>query len=277
MEFIKKNYEKIILGVVLLGLVGVLVAMWFVIAADQQKMRDLRDKYIPRKVEPLASLDLLRQDTVLARLKSPEQLDFSTTNKLFNPLMWQKDKNGALIKITTGHEVGPGAAVVTKITPLNFSIYLDSVLTNELGARYVFSIEDQSALYPAQRRRRTHYVSMGKGNDTVPDKTVDGKNEGFTLKDVKGPPANPDQLVITLAGTGATNTLSKSQPFRRVDAYSADLKYDVDKPPYIGTGLRVGDHLAFAGDDYNVIAIDKNDVILLAQSNQKKYTLRYAP
>jgi len=68
---------------VLLGLVGVLVAMWFVIAADQQKMRDLRDKYIPRKVEPLASLDLLRQDTVLARLKSPEQLDFSTTNKLF--------------------------------------------------------------------------------------------------------------------------------------------------------------------------------------------------
>jgi hypothetical protein len=39
----------------------------------------------------------------------------------------------------------------------------------------------------------------------------------------------------------------------------------------------VGDHLAFAGDDYNVIAIDKNDVILLAQSNQKKYTLPYAP
>jgi len=189
--------------------------------------------------------------------------------------MWQKDKNGALIKITTGHEVGPGAAVVTKITPLNFSIYLDSVLTNELGARYVLSIEDQSAVYPAQRRRRTHYVSMGKGNDTVPDKAVDGKNEGFTLKDVKGSPANPDQLVITLAATGATNTLSKSQPFRRVDAYSADLKYDPEK--YSVTGMRTGDHLAFAGDDYNVIAIDKNDVILLAQSNQKKYTLRYAP
>ena len=275
MEFIKRNYEKIILSLVLLGLVGVLAFMPVMIGYDQQKMRDLRDHVTHPKVEPLPPLDLSRQDTVLARLKSPEQLDFSTTNKLFNPLMWQKDKNGALIKITTGHEVGPGAAVVAKITPLNFSIYLDSVLTNELGARYVLSIEDQSAVYPAQRRRRTHYVSMGKGNDAVVDKAVDGKNEGFTLKDVKGPPANPDQLVVTLAGTGATNTLSKSQPFRRVDAYSADLKYDPEK--YSVTGMRTGDHLAFAGDDYNVIAIDKNDVILLAQSNQKKYTLRYAP
>ena len=69
--------------------------------------------------------------------------------------------------------------------------------------------------------------------------------------------------------------MSKDKPFRRVDAYSADLKYDPEK--YSGTGLRVGDHLTFAGDDYNIIAIDENEVILLAQSNQKKYTLRYAP
>jgi hypothetical protein len=62
-----------------------------------------------------------------------------------------------------------------------------------------------------------------------------------------------------------------------VEAYSADLKYDREKPAYTGTGLRVGDHLTFAGDDYNIIAIEKNEVKLLAQSNQKKYTLPYAP
>jgi len=104
---------------------------------------------------------------------------------------------------------------------------------------------------------------------------VTGKNEGFTLVAVKGPPENPDQLVLKLADTGATNSLSKSQPFRRVDGYSADLKYPPEN--YSRTGQRVGDHLAFAGDDYNIIAIDKNEVILLAQSNQKKYTLPYAP
>ena len=272
MQFIKKNYEKIILSLVLLGLVGVLAFMPVVIVSDQTQMADLRDKVIPRKVEPLPPLDLSRQNAVLDRLKAPYQLDLSTANKLFNPVQWQRDRSGALIKVTTGHEIGPGAAVVAKITPLYYSITLDTIITNELGARYVMSIEDQSAVYPVQRRKRTHYVSKG---DQLDDKMVAGKNEGFKLLEVKGPAANPDQLVVKLAETGATNTVSKSQPFRRVDGYSADLKYDPEK--YSVTGLRVGDPLAFAGDNYNVIAIDKNDVILLAQSNQKHYTLRYAP
>ena len=36
MDFIKKHYEKIMLGVVLLGLVGVLVFMPFLIPSDRQ-------------------------------------------------------------------------------------------------------------------------------------------------------------------------------------------------------------------------------------------------
>ena len=135
MEFIRKNYEKIILGAVLLGLVGVLAFMPVMIFYDQQKMRDLRTTVTHPHAVPLPDLDLSRQDAVLNRLQSSNELDFSTTNKLFNPVQWQKDKDGILIKITTGHEVGPGAAVVTKITPLYYTITLDSVATNELGTR----------------------------------------------------------------------------------------------------------------------------------------------
>jgi hypothetical protein len=151
---------------------------------------------------------------------------------------------------------------------------MDSVTTNELGALYKFSIEDQAAVIPAQRHKRPHYSSLAKGYDTVTDK-LGGKNEGYTLKEVKGPPENPDQLVLVLADTQATATLSKDKPFRRVDAYSADLKYDPGN--FSRAGLRVGDHLSFAGDDYNVIDIQSNAVILLAQSNQKHYTLTYTP
>jgi hypothetical protein len=272
MEFIKKNYEKVILSLVLLGLVGVLAFMPVMIGYDQQKMRDLRITVIPRKVEPLPPLDLSRQQAVLNQLKTPYDLDLSTTNKLFNPVQWQRQRDTTMVR---AEKLGVQAAVVTKITPLYFTITLDSVRTNESGARYAFTIEDQTAAIPGQRRKRIQYASMGKGNDTVVDKTVGGKNEGFTLVGVKGPPENPDQLVLKLADTGATNTLSKSQPFRRVDAYSVDLKYSFEN--YSRTGQRVGDHLTFAGDDYNIIAIDKNDVILLAQSNQKKFTLPYAP
>lgn len=266
MEFIKKNYEKIILSLVLLGLVGVLAFMPVMIISDQQQMRDLRTTVIPRKVEPLPPLDLSRQQAVLDRLKSPYEMDFSTTNKLFNPVQWQKNKDGTLKKITTGHEIGPTAAVVTKITPLYYIISLDSVApTNALGTppRYTFSVEHQAAALPAQRRPQHQYASVGE------------KVRDFTFKDDKGPPENPDRLTLKLTDTGAEVTLSKDKPFQRVDGYSADLKYDPDKLTV--TGQRVGANLKFAGDDYNIIAIDQNEVILLAQSNQKKYTLRYAP
>ena len=272
MEFIKRNYEKIILSLVLLGLVGVLVAMWFVITADQQQMADMRDHVTHPKSVSLPDLDLSRQQAVMSRLQSSNNLDLSTTNKVFNPVSWQRTADGRLMRAS---KTGPDAAVVTKITPLYFSIALDSVITNALGnpPRYVFSVTDETAAHPGQRHARHQYASKG---DTVTDKSL-GRNEGFTLKEVKGPPENPDQLVLTLPDAQAAATLSKDKLFRRVDAYSADLKYDFDKPPYVGTGLRVGDHMAFGGDNYNVIDIQSNTMILLAQSNQKKFTLPYTP
>jgi len=265
MEFIKRNYEKIILGAVLLGLVGVLAFMPVVIISDQQRMRDLRTTVIPPHVQPLPPLDLSRQDAVLDRLKSPYDLDFSTTNKLFNPMQWQKNvKDGTLRKITTGHEV-VDAVVITKITPLYYIISLDSVATNALGTppRYTFNVEHQAAALPAQRHSQHQYASVKE------------KVRDFTFIGIKGPPENPDALTLKLADTGAEVTLSKDKPFQRVDGYTTDLKYDPDRLNV--AGQRVGANLKFGGDDYIIIAIDQNEVVLLAQSNQKKYTLRYAP
>ncbi len=68
---------------------------------------------------------------------------------------WKTDK------IVKGTEIGPGAAVVAKITQLYFIITLTAVDTNGIAPRYTMSIEDQSAMVPAERRRRTHYVSKG--------------------------------------------------------------------------------------------------------------------
>jgi hypothetical protein len=259
MEFIRKNYEKIILGAVLVGLVGVLIGMWFVIMADKQQMRDMETTYIGGTPHPLPALDLSRQETALGRVKTPPELDFSTTNKLFNPVLWVRTKDNK-IKKATG--LGPRAVVVTKITPLYFSIAFNSFYADTKS--YIFIVENQAAAMPALRHPQRHYVSMG---GTV--------NNLFKLVSVNGPPANPTQLILRLADTGETATVTPDQPFRRVDGYTADLKYDPENLKF--NGLRVGDHLSFAGDDYNVIAIDRNDVIILAQSNQRKFTLPYKP
>jgi hypothetical protein len=265
MEFIKRNYEKIILGLVLFGLAGALAFMPVVIIYDQQQMAEAKEHVIHPHPVPLPDLDLTLETNVVNRLQSSYDLDFSTTNKLFNPVMWQKDRNGNLVKAAG---LGPNTAVVTKITPLYYIISLDSVATNALGTppRYTFSVEHQAAALPAQRRPQHQYASVGE------------KVRDFSLPKeqvVNGPPDNPDHLVLKLNDTGAEVTVSESKPFQRVDGYSADLKYDPEK--LTATGLRVGADLKFAGDDYNVIAIGENEVILLAQSNQKKYTLPYAP
>ncbi len=262
MDFVKKHYEKILLAVVLLGLVGALVFLPFLIANDQQKVRDMTGVYLNPHVLPLAPLDLTQQTNVMQRLQSAYVLDFSTTNRLFNPLQWQRTSKGDLIPVKTG-TVGPEAVVVTKILPLYTiltfeAVDTNSLATNALEARYVISVEHQAAAAPGQRGKRLHYASVGDRVDM------------FKVLDAKGTLEDPAQLqlVLQLTDTGDRVTLSKGQPFRRVDGYVADLRYDPEVRKW--QGQRLGAVLKFAGDDYNIVAITQDTVILSARSNQKK-------
>ena len=264
MDFVKKHYEKIILCAVLLGVIGFLVFLPFVISHDHDDLTAMAETVTSPRATLLPSLDLTRQTNALARLLSPANFDFSTTNRLFNPVEWKRAANGDLIKIKSGNEVGAGAAVITKIAPLYLVITLDQVMTNELGVRYVVGIEHQAAPYAAMRHKQQRFVSLD-----------DSKKDAFTLIQVKGAPENPDQLVLKLADTGETAVIAPGKPFQRVDAYSADLKYDPENKKFLNR--RVGAPLSFGGEDYIVVAIDADEVILSAQSNQKKTTLRYAP
>ncbi|HEU5396337.1 MAG TPA: hypothetical protein VFV81_04165, partial [Verrucomicrobiae bacterium] len=197
MEFLKKNYEKVILSVVLLGLVGVLIAMWFVIQADQQKMSTFKDMIFNTPNKPLPELDLASDTQALQRLKSPFKLDLESTNHLFNPVEWQRMNDGRLVRRET---LGAKAATVTDITPLYLVISLDGVETNELGARYNVGIERQAAPLPALRRKTGRFVS-----------TDDRKKDLFTLLDVQGPADNPTALVLKLADTGETISISRDK------------------------------------------------------------------
>jgi hypothetical protein len=273
MDFVKKHYEKILLTVVLLGLVGALVFLPFLIAGDQQKVRDMTGVVLNPKVIPLPELDLTRQTNVVERLQSSYTLDFSATNRLFNPLKWQKKPDGSIIPVKAG-TIGPEAVVVTKTTPLYLNLTLDSVIlaadstatnstaTNEMTARYEISVERQAAAVPGQRIKKKHYASLNE------------KIDAFQIVEVKGSPENPT-LTLQLMDTGEKVPLSKDKPFRRVDGYSADLKYDSETKKW--QQQRVGSDLKFAGDDYIIVAINQDLVILSARSNQKKTTLTCSP
>jgi len=261
MDFLKKHYEKVLLGVMLAGLIGMLVFMVFYIASQTSDMEARRANLINPPVRELTNLDMTMEDGATARLKSPYILDFDTTNKLLNPLEWQRALDNSL---TLKKNTGPQRVVVTATTPLYTIISIESTTTNELGARYVIKVERQAAATQAKRAPSRHYVSPG-----------DKANDAFQLLSVKGPPENPDSLALKLTDTGEEITITKDKPYRRVDGYSADFRYDIEKKVF--RGKRVGDKVSFGGVDYSVVEISEHELILMDQSNQKKTSLPFNP
>ncbi|HEX9047816.1 MAG TPA: hypothetical protein VF988_12385 [Verrucomicrobiae bacterium] len=262
MDFLKKHYEKLLLGVMLAGLIGVLVFMLFYIASDKASMAAKRDSLTNPHVKPLANLDMTAEDNAMARVKARYDLDLETTNKLLNPMEWQKAMDGSLIPKAT--KTGLQMAVVTNITPLYLVVTFDSVVTNELGATYIIKVERQAAPVAAKRRAMPHYAAVG-----------DKPNDAFQLLEAKGPKENPDGLVLKLMDTGDVVTISKDKPYRRVDGYVASFTYPPEGKVF--KAKRVGDKALLGGVDYAVVEVSQDEVTLEDQSNHKKTSLRFVP
>lgn len=262
MNFLKKHYEKILLGVVLAGLLAVLVFMLFYIAADKQDMEQNAESLINNPtVKPLPDLNLTTNDAVISRLGTPFTLDFETQSKVFNPFEWQRTLDGQMVKKAS---LGAQQAVVTRIVPLRMILTLDSVLTNEFGVRYVIGVTRQASKIFSQRVPQQRYVSMG-----------DKANDAFELVGVKGPPASPTELMLKLVDSGDVIALTPGKPFMRVDDYMADFNYPPEKKVF--RSRRTGDKVSFGGSNYDIVGISKNEVILSDQSNQKKTSLPFNP
>jgi len=264
MDFLKKHYEKVLLGLVLLGLAVAVAFLPFKIASEKQKLEDMRNQLIHPKVKPLTNLDLALPDNVLKRVAAPALVDFSAPNRLFNPMAWQKAADGHLIRLDSTN-IGPNAVTITKMVPLHLKLSFDNVTFSDSGARCVIGIEKEAALNPRDRSKTQKYCSANTKTDT------------FTLRDIKTAPDNPTNVlsvVLELNDTGQRVTVTKDQPFWRVDGYMVDLKYAPENRTW--TNRRVGASLAFNGEEYNIVAITENEVVLSAKSNQKKWTIKYS-
>jgi hypothetical protein len=62
-------------------------------------------------------------------------------------------------------------------------------------------------------------------------------------------------------------------PYKRVDGYQADLKYP-PQPNRVMDKQRVGDTVNLNGEIYKIVAINPNEVVLKAQTNEKKWTIK---
>ena len=114
------------------------------------------------------------------------------------------------------------------------------------------------------RKKKQSFVTL---NSKIPLSPT----QFFVLREVKGPPEEPTELVVEL-DNGEKVSVSKDKPYARVEGYEADLKYTVDNKAY--NNLRLNATVHFAGEDYNIVAINQSEVVLSAKLNDKKYTIR---
>lgn len=256
MDFVKKHYEKILLSVVLLGLA---VATWLMsVKVDREKaeLDELHGRIQKTPPKELPSLDLTNHLSNLPRLKNPKPIIISGSHNVFNPVLWQQKRDGTLVKVVTGNEVGPGALKPIQLTPLYLIVTFEGVTEAE-NPRYKIGIERQASTKISERRKTVRTVNLNEKNDI------------FTLKQVKPPKEDPSAVVIQMNEDKELITVPKEEPFKKVAGYAVDLKYPPDNDK-VFPGLRVGAPLNLSGDLYKIVAITQNDVTVQANSNSKR-------
>lgn len=274
MEFLKKHYEKVLMGVVLIGLAAGAAALPFMIGAERTELDQKSQEVLNPRIKALDPLNLKPIEELAVRGKAPVQLDLSTGNRVFNTMQWQQRPDGTRFKVMPGN-TGPEAVKITNIGKLFTIITLDSVSaadTNspaETGSRFVIGVERQAAAQPAQRRKKQYYSSLNVKNDT------------FVIREVKGATDNPTEIILELNDTNERVSLSKEKPFQRVDGFVADMKYDPEKKTWNGVRVGAGGpgtaQMTIAGESYIVVAINESEVVLSAKNSGKKTVITYKP
>jgi hypothetical protein len=270
MQFIKKNYEKILLGIVLLGLVAVAVFLLMVVTNEKQKLADFTNGLIIKSPPALKAPDLGESEAALKRSGKPVAYVFSdNSHKLLNPVRWQKAPDRPPFKNPSGSEIEK--VEVTKSVPLylNITYAPESTSVSESGVRYTIGIEQQAAI--RQRGRKPYLVAVGE------KKEYGEKKDTFVLSSVQGPSNAPTALVLELSDSDKPITIAADKPYKRVDGYLVDLKYLPENKTF--PNRRFGDpvfsKITIAGEEYNIVAPITEHEVTLAGKTGKKWTIKY--
>jgi hypothetical protein len=262
MQFLKKNYEKILLAVVVVAALGVVACLPILVSHEKSRLDELENKVITRKPKPLPALDLAKDDALLQRAQTSISLNLAGPHKVFNPVRWQMKAGGVIFPNPAGGEFN--ILEITKISPL-YEIYsLESAsVTPGLPTHYGIGIRHEAAA--GQHAVKITYVPL---NVTT---------NNFTVLSAEGPEEDPTSVKLQLADTHQTVTLSKDQPFKRVEGYMADLRYPPENKDFRGRRKTDTSSICFAGECYKIVDIEESEVVLLQQSNQKQWIKEFNP
>jgi hypothetical protein len=250
MEFLKKHYEKVVLSAVLLVVAG--VAFWLTQAVSQ--VQTSLDEQLKARVrgskKQLQPVDLTNAVAAVQQLDKPSPLELSGGHGVFNPSRWIRGSDGSP-KLDPRQDLSATLKLV-QTKPLNLRILYVGPTGVGDPYRYEFSIEQQHAKKPSDRRAVT--TSLIEGT----------KNNFFRLQEVRGAKDSAGEVVIQLLG-GETLVLAKGKPLEKVMGYSADLRFENRD----FAGKRADETLSLSGTSYKIVAIGKDELVVSAPNGTR--------
>ena len=262
-DILKKHYEKIILSVVLLGLAASVGYLPIKIANDRAELRELSDKIINRTAKEMAPLDRAALDKALADTKERFEITLQAPpHNTVNPVEWHRERPGGPLIRSSRNPIGASRVEVTKISPLYIIVNWEPS-SQESGSNYLVRLEDQT---PVRRLNKSDILSPGK------------KLGPIMLKEARVGANGAPELVCAFNDTGETFTVVHGVPYKKVGAYTAELKYDLENLKW--RDQRVGASLRFANSEFTLssikaVAPGQYEVVLSAKQTGKKTTLSY--
>ena len=263
MEQLKQHYEKAILGLAMLALVGSAYIVWADDSEEKiEEQVQAREPGRVQQVKEMDKMDMSKYQETLARLEDAETLNLSNPHNLFNPVQWRVTRQGTTLKVELGNEIGAGAIVLSETLPLYLKIEYRGTTGPAGNIRYRFAVTREAAETKKKRLRMTTTAQLN-------DKDT---RDMFTLIKIVGAPADPTAFELQLADNAGNVTVEKGKLFQRVDGYTATLKYPPDNKTY--ANKRVRDKLFFADDGHNIVAIEASEVVLSTASTSKRTSIR---
>ena len=264
MDFLKKHYEKLVLGVVLLAVAGVAISLVLSVSQVREDLDKALQQLAGAKQKPLPPVNQATNEAALAGVAkhSPVVLG-APDHYTFNPVTWARASNGRL-EPTRGR-ADMGAAGLTYVN--SHDLYLEINFSAVAGTlpeapRYQFSIRREYEKNPKLRQSIVESVAVGS----------ESKDQIFKLLEVRGPKEEPTDFICELVSSREQFVISKTKNFRKTQGYSADLRYDAEKRDF--TQKRVGDSFTLSGAVYKIVAIEKDELVVSAPNSVRTTVLK---
>lgn len=255
MDFLKNHYEKVILGVVLLGVVIFAALLPGKIAATQA---DLEAKLkVPEAgpPKPARPVDLRQFESALRVNASPVPLVLSGEHNTLNPVRWRRIIPGQPPEPALGDNIEVKQYFnITAIRPLTNAVWFDSVSGTGTSMRYQFMTLNEASAQPAGRRATRRSVNPAVGQ----------KIQGvLTITEIRGPVGDPNEIVVEMADDKQIVVLGRggrAQGFAKVVGHEADAFFQPTSKVF--KGLRIGYPVLLGTEYWKVIAIVESSVTI---------------